>query len=168
MVKTIILGTILIILASSALIDETHETSDEKAQWTPLIQANIQDKQLPAHYYLCGFQILNQKWLKSLWNCGCGKRWYRGRRRYRCNWCWNTFYSRASGFKGIFCKYTNWNDQIANTFITNSSNAAGWRNVVMCPKNQYANGFSAKYGSQHDEKLGFNGLHLKCSTNTLS
>lgn len=31
MVKTIILGTILIILARSALIDETHETSDEKA-----------------------------------------------------------------------------------------------------------------------------------------
>ena len=38
----------------------------------------------------------------------------------------------------------------------------------MCPKGYYANGVAGKYGIHHDELLGFFGLKLKCSTNTLS
>jgi hypothetical protein len=38
----------------------------------------------------------------------------------------------------------------------------------MCPKNYYANGIAGKYGTQHNELLGFNGLILKCSNNMLS
>jgi hypothetical protein len=38
----------------------------------------------------------------------------------------------------------------------------------MCPYGYYANGIAGKYGTHHDELLGFHGLKLKCSTNMLS
>ena len=82
---------------------------------------------------------------------------------YRCNWCTNQLSTRTSGFKGIFCHYNNWNDKITKTFSTNSSLKGKWRNITMCPKDYYANGISGRFGTQHNELLGFQGLRLKCS-----
>jgi hypothetical protein len=38
----------------------------------------------------------------------------------------------------------------------------------MCPKGYFADGFAARFGSDSRATLGFNGLHLRCRTITLS
>ena len=98
-----------------------------------------------------------------MWNCNCGQRWYRGRIRARCNWCWNSFWNKASGFTATFCHYKDWNDQIVNKFSTGSSAAAGPLAKVMCPINTYASGFQGKFGFEH-ELLGFHGILLRCTS----
>ena len=38
----------------------------------------------------------------------------------------------------------------------------------MCPKDYYANGFQGRFGSLYNQLNGFNGIRLRCATNTLS
>lgn len=89
-------------------------------------------------------------------------RWYKWRLTQRCNWCINSFFNKASGISATFCHYKNWNDQIVKRFSTGKND--GSRDKIICPINTYASGFQGKYGIESEERLGFHGILLRCTT----
>lgn len=64
---------------------------------------------------------------------------------WRCNWCWNDFWTQTDAIKIVFCDAQNWNKQIEKVFESGKPATGGWRNVA-CPQNQYANKISMRWG----------------------
>lgn len=72
--------SILICISFCARVTQEFDQSRNYGVFTPRIQAeDIGD--LPASYFLCKIAFRETQWVKTLWNCNCGQRWYRGRKR---------------------------------------------------------------------------------------
>ncbi len=96
-----------------------------------------------------------------LWNCNCGKRWYSGRRRWRCNYCQNWFWSQVSAGRIKYCHKDNWENQITQIFGTGKTGTRNWRETN-CPRGQYATGIAIEMGSEHGIDTGMVGVQLRC------
>jgi len=77
----VILILFMMMLTSECVNVTTNITHSRNfGVWTPWIQA--QDiGNMPANYFICKVGLRESKWSIVLWNCNCGRRWYRGKRR---------------------------------------------------------------------------------------
>lgn len=103
--------SLLFIVASSYIVTQDYVNERNYGVFSEYISAQ-QDLGIPAQYFVCGAAFRDMKWIKSLWNCDCGRRWYRLKLQWRCNWCDNTFWSMKNAVKITFCSYSDWNNQI--------------------------------------------------------
>lgn len=123
-----LLGCLILFIAivHAANVAEYAEYARSYGTYSDLIQAqDIQDD--PSQYFICKVSLRESQWVKALWNCNCGRRWYRGRRSYRCNWCDNTFWTQSNAIKVTYCSYADWNRQIEKIFETGKTQSRNWR-----------------------------------------
>ncbi len=83
---------LLIVVALSQLADAANTVynfdSGRNSGISPVMQAQEIGNN-PSQYFICRLAFLESKWVKSLYNCNCGNRWYKRRKTHRCDWCNN-------------------------------------------------------------------------------
>jgi hypothetical protein len=140
--KVILISTIILIV-HSAIVAESGIFDRPTGTWSKLIEADESATDLPAQYYLCGFQFQSLKWSRAM-ECQCHNRFYRWKYQRRCQTCIVDYETKTAGLRAVFCRNNNWNDQISKIYDTGSSSAGQWRNTSMCPVDHYATGFAVR------------------------
>lgn len=81
-----ILTCTLVLLAHTAMVTEHGMYDRPVGSWSKLIEAEEGSANLPAQYYLCGFQFQSLKWSRTV-ECRCYNGYYRWKRQRRCERC---------------------------------------------------------------------------------
>ena len=104
-----------------------YASGKDYGDYSPRFTAQPELGNIHSDYYVCGMDLLESRWVVSLWNCHCGNRWYRWRRRWRCNWCDNEFWSQVSAVRLKLCHKDNWDIQRTQVFSTGKTQTRHWR-----------------------------------------
>lgn len=109
------------------VVDQT--TFDRPSgSWSGYIVADPNFGDNPSQHFLCGVQFRKKLWSIVVREYA-GRRWFR--RRYK-----NVeykYYDKTNAINLIFCRSTDWKDQIEKTFESGDPANAGWRDKVYCP-----------------------------------
>lgn len=71
-------------------------------------------------------------------------------------------YTNTNAIEIVFCKQSNWDDQITKAIVASNQNNHQWRPFTMCPKDTYISGAKARFNAGYNVDYGLTGLSVKC------
>ena len=107
MKKIVLMICGLIAIGMAYAVAENTHFERPSGQWTDYIVADPNLGDSPAQHFLCGVQYRQKEWAITVREYA-GRRWFRKRYRnvvYR-------YYEMTNAINLIFCRSTNWSDQI--------------------------------------------------------